>query len=437
MPSTITRKLQTASRPAFTAYCIVAAFGSYFCMYAFRKPFTAGTFETVTLTGLLEGIGFKTVLVTAQVAGYTLSKFIGIKVISEMPRHRRALAMLGTVAVAEIALFFFAIVPPPYNTIMLFINGLMLGMVFGLVLAFLEGRRLTEALVAGLCASFIISSGIVKSIGRYLIEAGISEFWMPFITGLIFTAPLLFFVWLLEQIPAPSDSDVEHRAERLPMSGEARRALFGRHVFGLLGLLLTYILITVMRSIRDDFAVEIWRDLGESGKPAIFTQSELLVMFGVVMINGAAIMIRNNRSAFLGSMQLVSSGFVLVLVAIAGYWYGWLSPFLFMVTVGLGLYVPYVAFHTTVFERMIAAFREQGNIGYLMYLADTVGYLGYVGVMICKNFMPADVNFLDLFIGTSLVFGALSIMITVLLTIYFSKRIPRSESQAIVSTEVA
>ena len=31
-------------------------------------------------------------------------------------------------------------------------------MVFGLVLAYLEGRKLTESLAAGLCASFIISS---------------------------------------------------------------------------------------------------------------------------------------------------------------------------------------------------------------------------------------------------------------------------------------
>jgi hypothetical protein len=27
----------------FSAWCLVAAFGTYFCMYAFRKPFTAAT----------------------------------------------------------------------------------------------------------------------------------------------------------------------------------------------------------------------------------------------------------------------------------------------------------------------------------------------------------------------------------------------------------
>ena len=67
-----------------------------------------------------------------------------------------------------------------------FLNGLPLGMIFGLVLAFLEGRKCTEALAAGLCASFIVSSGVVKSVGRWLIvNQGYSEFEMPWITGLI------------------------------------------------------------------------------------------------------------------------------------------------------------------------------------------------------------------------------------------------------------
>ena len=64
---------------------------------------------------------------------------------------------------------------------------------------------MTEALAAGLCASFIVGSGAVKSVGRYMIqELGVSEYWMPFLTGLLFIIPLLIAVWLLGQIPRPS-----------------------------------------------------------------------------------------------------------------------------------------------------------------------------------------------------------------------------------------
>jgi hypothetical protein len=34
---------------ALSVWCVVAAFGTYFCMYAFRKPFTAATYTDVTL----------------------------------------------------------------------------------------------------------------------------------------------------------------------------------------------------------------------------------------------------------------------------------------------------------------------------------------------------------------------------------------------------
>ena len=134
-------------------------------MYAFRKPFTAGSYTAEPFSA-----GFKTWLVLAQVLGYTISKFIGIKVIAEMTAARRAKMLFGLVLLAQVALVLFALIPPPYNAACLFLNGLPLGMVFGLVLGFLEGRKMTEAFVAGLCASFILADGFTKSVGAYLLQ---------------------------------------------------------------------------------------------------------------------------------------------------------------------------------------------------------------------------------------------------------------------------
>lgn len=47
---------------------------------AFRKPFTAAGFADTRVWGL----DFKTVVVSTQVLGYMMSKFIGIRVIFEM-----------------------------------------------------------------------------------------------------------------------------------------------------------------------------------------------------------------------------------------------------------------------------------------------------------------------------------------------------------------
>jgi len=212
------------------------------------------------------------------------------------------------------------------------------------------------------------------------------------------------------------------------MSGAQRRAFLGRHWTGLSFLVAVYVLLTIMRSIRDDFGIEIWRDLGYDGKPAIFAQSELFVMFGVVFVNGAAIWVTCNRRAFLGSLGLVGCGFMIVLVAIFCQWQNWLTPFAFMVLTGLGLYIPYVAFHTTLFERLIAAFREQGNIGFLIYLADAVGYLGYVGIMLMRNTSLLEAGFLSLFIGASLLIAISAIFITLFLAFHYYYRLPREAS---------
>jgi len=293
---------------ALSAWCVVAAFGTYFCMYAFRKPFTAAGFQDVVVWG----VGYKTVLVTAQVLGYTLSKFLGIKVVAEAPPHRRAGLLLGLVAAAEAALLLFALTPAPFNLVWLFCNGVPLGMVFGLVLGFLEGRRHTEALTAGLCGSFIVADGVAKSAGAALLQAGVSEYWMPALAGLLFAPPLLLFTWMLTRIPQPSRQDVAARSERSPMDGSQRRDFFRRYAPGLSLLVLVYLLITILRSVRADFAPEIWAGLQKAVPPDIFTWSEVAVAAGVLVLSGSAVFIQANRRAFFFGLSLAVGGAVLV-----------------------------------------------------------------------------------------------------------------------------
>lgn len=421
--SVISERLRSAGPFAFSAWCIAAAFTTYSCMYAFRKPFTAGTFEGT----MVWGVGYKTILVASQVAGYTLSKFLGIKIVSEMPASRRVVGILALIGLAELALLLFGLTPAPWNFVWLFMNGLPLGIVFGLVLAFLEGRQVTEALAAGLCASFIWASGVVKSVGRTLvIDYQVSEYWMPFWTGMLFVVPLGVGVWMLSQIPEPSEEDIARRSQRPPMTRDERRTFLTRHAWGLSGLLSIFVLITIMRSIRDDFAVEIWSDLGEAEQPAIFAKSETWVTVAVTLISGAAIFISNNRTAFLTSLGLVAGGFGVVLLTLAGHAGGWFGSFPFMVLLGLGTYVPYVVFHTTIFERLIATCRETGNIGYLMYLADSLGYLGYVLVMLLRNWISTDINFLRLMTTSAAVIATGSLVILLLVTIHYVRRLPRT-----------
>jgi hypothetical protein len=380
-------------RAVLAAWCMLATFGSYAAMYGFRKPFTAASYAEP-----LAGSSLKVWLVVAQVLGYTLAKFIGIRVIAEMTRARRLRTLLTLIAVAEASLLAFALTPAPYCIVWLFVNGLCLGQVFGLVLGFVEGRRLSELFIAGLCASFIFADGLTKAVGAALLEAGVIETWMPAAAGGLFLAPLVFGAWMLARIPEPSAADIADRAPRLPLTRAERLDLLRRHGLGLAGVFLAYLAITVLRSVRADFAPELWRALGHSANPALFARSETWVAAAVLLVSASLVLVRGHGRAFAASLALSGLGMLVGLLALQLFRAGTDDAFLAMVGLGFGLYVPYVLVHTTIFERWIALSRERANVGFLMYVADATGYLGYAVVMLAGQGLRDASGFLDFFV---------------------------------------
>src|SRR5688500_2596837 len=157
----ITRWLGQTGNGPFVIYAVVMAFTTYFAMYSFRKPFAAAQFSGETV-GFID---LKSALIISQLCGYALSKFLGVKVNSEMRPAQRAWALVILIVWAELALVLFAVVPPGGKVIALFLNGLPLGTVWGVVFSFLEGRRTSEILGAGLSCAYVVARGAVKAIG--------------------------------------------------------------------------------------------------------------------------------------------------------------------------------------------------------------------------------------------------------------------------------
>ena len=404
----------------FSVFAMTAAFSTYFCMYAFRKPFSAGTFEGYELWGA----SYKIVLVLSQVAGYTLSKFTGIKVISEMPPGRRVGYILAFIGAAELALVLFGLVPAPYNFVCLFLNGLPLGLIWGIVFSFLEGRKLTELLGAGLCTSFIVSSGVVKSVGKWLIEAqGVSEFWMPALTGALFVPPLLVSVYMLGKVTPPTAEDEDLRAPRRPMTRAQRREMLAAFWPGIAALVLVYALLTAYRDFRDNFAVELWTALGYGDVPAIFTLSEIPIAVAAMVSTALLVLIRNSRKALWANHGVVLFGGAFVLAATLAFRADLLGGAAWMIAVGLGMYVAYIAFHTAVWERLIAVTRRPGNVGFLMYVCDSLGYLASVGVMVYRDFGARDVSWLDFFVWASYASAGAIVLLVLVAVTYFRHRL--------------
>lgn len=416
MPDLMSKKIQFQSETAFSLFGMAAGFITYCSMYAFRKPFSAGVYADLVLWG----IDYKIILISTQVLGYTLSKFIGIKVVSEMPAHQRIGSILVLMGISWAALLAFAITPYPYNFGWLFVNGLPLGMIWGLVFAFLEGRRNTELLGAAMSISFIVASGLVKATGKYLITAwGVSEFWMPFGVGLLFVPFLLLGVWMLHKIPAPSAADIASRTERVPMDKTQRKAFFWAFAPGILLLIFVYIALTIFRELRDNFAVELWSLLGYPDMPQVLLTAEIPIAIGVFVIIGLMILIKNNRLAFYSNLGIIALGGFLLLLATILFQAQLLPPAAWMILAGFGMYLAYVSFHTMLFERWIAHFEYKSNIGFLMYITDACGYLGSVTVLFYKNFGSKALNWLNFMLYVSYLIGVVTILAAGVAWVYF------------------
>lgn len=427
MNATLKATLARANPVLFTAFAGLAGFSAYFAMYAFRKPFTAATFDAVPgWTFLLD---YKIALVLAQVAGYALSKMIGVKVISEISPMRRAAAILGLIGASWLALIAFALIPAPWNVAALFFNGLPLGMIWGLVFGYMEGRRVSEVLGAILCASFIVSSGVVKSVGAWLMQTiDVDRFWMPAATGALFLPLLLVSVWGLSLLPPPDATDEAQRVKRAPMGAAERRAFLAAFGPGVALLVLSYVLLTAFRDFRDNFAAEIWNELGYGGQSGVFSASELPVAVAALAALAALMVVRDNRRALLLIHAMIAAGFMVLGGSTLAFEAGLIPPLTWMILTGAGLYMAYAPFNAMLFDRLIAVSGRVATAGFLIYLADASGYLGSVALLIWRNFGTVTLEWLPFFISSAYATAVIGGVFVMASALYFARRATQSHT---------
>jgi Family of unknown function (DUF5690) len=421
MPSSLTRSLRSAPPAVFTAFAGLAGFITYFSMYAFRKPFTAASFEGIA--GWHHALDFKIALVIAQLVGYATSKFIGIRVIAAMKAGYRARAILGLIGAAWIALIVLAVVPPVFKIAAIFVNGLCLGMIWGLVFGYMEGRRTSEILGAILCASFIVSSGAVKSVGVLLMQLlHVPVLWMPAATGLLFVPVLLLGVWGLSVLPPPSAEDEAARVRREPMTRREMWDFLREYGLGVTLLVITYVFATAVRDFRDNFAPELWRALGYAHPAGVFTATELPVAAVALLVLGVIFKVQDNVRALVVIHTVILGGLLLLGVSTLLLDAGWLNPIVWMIASGAGMYVVYTPFNAMLFDRLVAAGGRVANAGFLIYVADSAGYAGSCALLLWRNFGLMQVEWLAVFRYTVYATVVVGLILTVLSMVYFHMR---------------
>ena len=268
------------------------------------------------------------------------------------------------IGVSWLALVVFAVVPALFKIPAMFLNGLCLGMIWGLVFSYMEGRRTSEVLGAVLCASFIVSSGAVKSVGILLVQlVHVPEFWMPAATGLVFVPLLLLSVWGLSVLPPPDAADEAARVRRAPMSGREIRDFLREYGLGIALLVTIYVFVTALRDFRDNFAAELWTALGYSNPASVFTATELVVAAVALVAMGIVVKVRSNAQALAVIHALILAGLLLLGASTLAFDAGLLGPLPWMIASGAGLYVVYTPFNAMLFDRLVAGERPGGQRG--------------------------------------------------------------------------
>ncbi len=369
-----------------------AALLSYALVYALRKPFTAATYDGLTIMG----VDYKTATSIIQIAGYALAKFLGIKLISELKRKHRLPFIIISVVLAELALLAFAVLPLPFNILALFFNGLALGCMWGVIFSFLEGRRLSGILASIMGLSIAFSSGLAKSAGLFLInDLGVNQFWMPATIGAFAMVFLVLLGMTLNRLPEPTALDEAECTKRVPMDAAQRKRTYMQFAPILTLLFLSTLSITIMQDIKEDFLV----NLVDTTKISSWAFSHIDgVVTLIILALFTAISVIRKHKIVLSILLVLIIGSLLGLAFVAHFYHELtLAPITWLFVQSLGLYTAYLGFQTIFFERFVANYKINGNVGFFIIVLDFVGYLGTVLVLIFKELFIQGINWIEFY----------------------------------------
>lgn len=324
-------------------------------------------------------------------------------------------------SISEIALLGFALLPIPSKIFSVFLSGLPLGMIWGVVFSYIEGRRISEILNVGLSIALIISSGLVKTLGQFVMDNfHVSEYWMPVTTGAICFPVMLICAYMLNQIPEPTKLDIRLRTKRSPMNKTERRTFLHQFFWGICMLIIFYGSLTVFRELRDSFAADIWNELGIENV-FIFTQTEIPIAFLVLLFMFLIVFISNHQRALNVIYTMAIGGSCSMIASTLLYINHFLSPIWWMILPSLGMYMGYIPF-TYLIERLIASLKIVSTAVFVMYLADSFGYLRTTFVFLIKSFTHVDLSWTSVLIKTAIITEIVSIIAIIIVYYYLRKK---------------
>ncbi len=345
------------------------AFCVYTCMYAIRKPFTALVYnETIW------GYGVKSWMVITQLIGYTFSKFAGIKWLGELKSNHRQKTLVLILLTASIPLLLLPLSNYRYWPLWMFFNGFPLGLIWGIVFSYVEGRDLTEFIGAILACTFIFSSGFVKSIAVFLQNNHIKIELIPFTIAIFAFIPAIILSFLLEKMPTPSTEEIQKNAHRTTLTKTERKQLIQKYLGFITAIILLYGFLTLIRDVRDNFGAEIMLGLKIYNAKSIAEIETLVTVFMLLCIPFIC-KIKNHLNAIKITLLVTGIGGIFCIGSTILFQNQLINGIGLLLLSGSGVYLGYILINISVMNRLIGFNGTAGNSGFLVYMADSAGYL--------------------------------------------------------------
>jgi hypothetical protein len=130
---------------------------------------------------------------------------------------------------------------------------------------------------------------------------------------------------------------------------------------------------------------------------------------------------------------VILAGFLLLGLSTLAFQAHLLTPLVWMILTGGGLYMAYTPFNAMLFDRMIAFSGKIGTAGFLIYVADASGYLGSVALLVWRNFAMVDLDWLGFFIASAYATSVVGAVCTILAGVYFLRRRSITDAPALAA----
>lgn len=128
-----------------------------------------------------------------------------------------------------------------------------------------------------------------------------------------------------------------------------------------------------------------------------FAKVDAVVTLIILLLFGLMSAVRSNIKVLCLLLVLVTCGTATLGFVAFNYDGLQLPPMTWLFLQSLSLYTVYLSFQTLFFERFIACFRIKGNVGFFIVTLDFIGYTGTVVVLVFKEFLNPDINWLDFY----------------------------------------